>query len=101
MVIHTNYFTSQVFRINHVNLFKLWNNVVEKHWDLQAKSIAVLVVMNKCMKTFVRLWMRLLITWCVSHVDYMSATLVIVRCMKPTKRLENHRSVTSVVFAMW
>ena len=67
---------------------------MENYWDLQTKSIAVLVVMNKCMKIFVLPWMRLLIKWCVLHVDYMSATFVMVRCMKPTKCLENHRIVT-------
>ena len=38
--------------------------------------------------------MQLLIKWCVLHVDYMSATFVIIRFMKPTKRLENHGIVT-------
>ena len=90
MVIHTNFFTSRAFRIGQTNLRKLWNNAAVKYWDLQTKSIAVLAVMNKCMKILVSLWTRLLNTWCVSHVDYMSATFVIVRCMKPTKRLGNH-----------
>ena len=67
---------------------------MENYGDLQTNSIAVLVVMNKCMKIFVLPWMRLLIKWCVLHVDYMSATFVIPRCMKPTERLENHEILT-------
>ena len=67
---------------------------MENYWYLQKKSIAVLVVMSKCTKFFVRPLMQLLIKWCVLHVDYMSATFVIIRFMKPTKRLENHGIVT-------
>ena len=83
-----------MLRIIQSNLWKQWNNVVENYWDLQTESIAMLVVMNKCMKIFVLPWMRLLIKWCVLHVDYMREAFVIVRCKKPTKRLENHGIVT-------
>ena len=69
MVIYTNLFASRVFRFGHTNLCKLWNNAEVKYWDLQSKSIAVLAVMNKYMKIFVRLWTPLLIIWCVSNVD--------------------------------
>ena len=80
--------------MDHTNLCKLWNNVVKNYWDLPTKTLAVLPVTNKCMKISVRQWMRLLMEWCVLHVDYMSATFVIVRCMKPTKRFKNHGIVT-------
>ena len=79
MVIHTKFSTSRVFRIGHTNLSKQWNNALVTYWDLQTKSIAVLAIITKRMKIFVRLWTWLLITWRVSWVDYMKSTFVIVQ----------------------